>query len=267
MSGFQTFRARIRGARSVVDNLLGKDFEPEISALPTLLRQGAVCMHIGASDGRHSYAMVRQAGAAKVYAFEPSSYSFTALEAAMTLHGLRGKVARYRLAIGDRDGETILTTPRKTNGHMGRAFAFIGARDAKRSDLAWTGDKEQETVVVTSVDNFVQRNHIERIDFIRVDCEGAEGLVLKGAAQTIGKQLPSMLIEIHPVQLADLFGSSAQAVLDTLYGWGYRTFVMASGGRWQEVRAPFASENAWKDYACLHSERHAAQIEALTRPH
>jgi len=64
-------RAYVRGFQAALNNWLDKGFEPEVSALPVLIPRGGVCFHVGASDGRHSYAMVRRAGASKVYAFEP----------------------------------------------------------------------------------------------------------------------------------------------------------------------------------------------------
>jgi len=259
MSRFNLLHARARGVQSVLNNLLDKGFEPEIPALPILIPQGGTCLHIGASDGRHTYAMIKRAHAAKVFAFEPSRYSFTMLEVAIALHGMRDKVEPYRMAMGDHVGEVTLTTPRKINGSMGRSFAFVGAKDAKRSDLIWTGDTQQETVPMTTVDAFWSNRG--RLDFIRADCEGAEMLILQGAAKTIQAQRPSMLIEIHPVQLETVFGSSAQAIFDLLQGWGYRTFAKMPA--WQECKGPVASEYPWKDYACLHAETHRPQIAKL----
>src|SRR6185369_14120184 len=103
MHRFDLLEARVRGVQSVLNNWLDKGFEPEIPSLPLLLPAGGTCAHVGASDGRYSYAM---------------------LEVAIALHGLRGRIEPHRVAIGDREGEVTLTTPRKINGHMGRAYAF-----------------------------------------------------------------------------------------------------------------------------------------------
>src|SRR6185436_15710784 len=124
----------------------------------------------------------------------------------------------------------------------------VGDKNARRSDLIWTGDKHQETVRTISIDSFLSRHGAPRIDFIRVDCEGAEMLVLQGAATTIERDLPAILIEIHPVQLETLFESSGQAVLDQLHGWGYRTFSkMPTDKRWHECIEPVPSRKPWKD--------------------
>lgn len=256
-------QAFVRGFQSMLNNWLDKGFEPEVSALPILIPKGGVCMHIGASDGRHTYAMIEKAGASKVYAFEPSGYSYAMLQSTVWLHRFGSKVETFNLAVGATDGSLTLTTPKKINGNMGRAFAFVGGESSKRSDINWTGEKQQETVGVTSIDNFVAKHRVAQIDFIRADCEGAEMLVLAGAGKTIEKCWPSMLIEIHTVQLETLFNSSTKAVLDKLHRWGYRTFVRPSRqGPWEECLAPFQGR-PWKDYACLHAERHKDRIAEL----
>ena len=46
--------------------------EPETTYLADLLSGAPVCLHVGASDGRHSYVMTQVAPKATIYAFEPS---------------------------------------------------------------------------------------------------------------------------------------------------------------------------------------------------
>jgi len=183
------------------------------------------------------------------------------LESAIWFQGLNSTVEKHHKAVGAGDGVVTLTTPRKINGNMGRAYAFVGDDGSSRADVVSTGDKTQEIVGVTSIDNFVAANQIQHVDFIRADCEGAEMLVLEGAARTIERDSPSMLIEVHPIQLETMFHSSGQAVLDRLHGLGYRTFVQDEG-RWQECNVPFKGKK-WKDYACLHAERHRDRVVKL----
>jgi len=86
-------------------------------------------------------------------------------------------------------------------------------------------------------------------------------LIVEGAAKTIETFKPSMLIEVHPVQLETVFKSSGQAVFDKLQSWGYRTFAKMPA--WQECKAPVPWRKPWKDYACLHADRHRDQIAKL----
>ena len=48
-----------------------------------------------------------------------------------------------------------------------------------------------------SIDEWVEENHIERVDFIKVDIEGAERLLLKGARKTILKFKPKIAISSY----------------------------------------------------------------------
>ena len=55
-------------------------------------------------------------------------------------------------------------------------------------------DKQIET---TSIDDFVRRNGIARIDFIKMDIEGAELVALQGAAATIRTFKPKLAIAVY----------------------------------------------------------------------
>lgn len=48
-----------------------------------------------------------------------------------------------------------------------------------------------------TLDNFVDQNNIERVDFIKIDTEGAERQIIKGAKETIKKFKPKMAIAAY----------------------------------------------------------------------
>lgn len=58
-------------------------------------------------------------------------------------------------------------------------------------------DNHTGTTITVSIDDFVSRNNIPKVDFIKMDIEGAEPLALKGAINTIKKFKPKLAISIY----------------------------------------------------------------------
>jgi hypothetical protein len=106
-------------------NLKWRKHEPETPYLADLLSGSPVCLHVGASDGRHSYVMTQVAPRATIYAIEPQAFSYAVLKMTVAWHGIGDRVTPVHAAVGDRAGEMLLVTPRKTTGRMGRAYAFV----------------------------------------------------------------------------------------------------------------------------------------------
>jgi len=247
--------------RTYVRNIKGRKFEPEIKFLKNIINQGSNCLHIGASDARHSYVMADIIGkSGQVYAFEPSSYSYGHLALMVKLHRLKN-VQTYHLAVSDKAGNVCLITPEKATGHVGRSFAFIAgleSTDKNRTDIE-SNKVTKEEVAAISIDEFVAENSIEKIDFIRCDTEGSEMLILKGASKTLEKHKPSLLIEIHADALKEVFNSSAKKVSGLLFGLGYYMF-REDEGVIKQVDEVDESES-WKDYFFIHSDRVASLPE------
>src|SRR6185503_12160655 len=125
------------------------------------------CLHVGASDGRHSYVMTQVAPRAKIYAIEPSAFSIEVLKTTLAWHGIKDQVTPVRAAVSDRPGELLLVTPRKVTGRMGRAYAFVAEQDPQgklRPDLEDTG-RELQPTPVTTIDAFCEAHRIARVDF------------------------------------------------------------------------------------------------------
>ncbi|MBL8552003.1 MAG: FkbM family methyltransferase [Hyphomonadaceae bacterium] len=244
-------------ARTAWRNVRGRKFEPEVRFIPDIVARGDVCLHVGASDGRHAYAMVRHAGAREVWAFEPSAQSYAVLTRALALNGLADAVHPVHAAIGASDGKITLRMPRKSNGRMGRSFAFTGsAGDTLRPDLAGeVTDWFEEETPMLSLDAFCAGRGIAKVDFFRIDCEGAEMEVLKGAAAIIERDKPSMLVEIHPQQLRAHFDSSGDAVVIWLKQRGYALFVAEGDG---VRRVDGIVDDRWIDYFVVHPSRAAS---------
>ncbi|MBW8813338.1 MAG: FkbM family methyltransferase [Caulobacterales bacterium] len=231
--------------------------EPETPYIADLLSGAPVCLHVGASDGRHSYVMTQVAPKARIWAFEPSAFAFEVLRTCMAWHGLTKQVTPIHAAVADKPGELLLVTPKKTSGRMGRAYAYVAEtrpNGAARPDLEDTGMEVQPTPVVT-LDAFCAERGVERVDFIRMDIEGAELKALTGALTILDRDRPHVLLEIHPDMLQARFGASGEAVLELFRTLGYRMFAL-NGDRLEE-RTTLVEGLPWKDYFFIHPTRAA----------
>ena len=236
-------------------NLRWRKHEPETPYLADLLSGAPVCLHVGASDGRHSYVMTQVAPQAKIYAIEPSAFSMAVLKLTIAWHRIGARVTPVHAAVGDRSGQMLLVTPRKITGRMGRAYAFVSAEapvGKARPDLQDTGVDVQPTSVMT-LDGFCAERGINKVDFIRMDIEGAELMALKGAIHILDRDRPNVLLEIHPPMLEARFGGTAEQVVEVFTDRGYRMFAL-NEDRLEEVFA-VSRERPWKDYVFIHPTR------------
>jgi FkbM family methyltransferase len=238
-------------------NLRWRKHEPETPYLADLLSGAPVCLHIGASDGRHAYVMTRVAPKASIHAFEPSGFAYEVLKTCMSWHGISAQVIPVHAAVSDHAGEMLLVTPKKMSGRMGRAYAFLSEtapdlHSPVRPDIEDQGAEVQSTPVVT-IDDYCERNGLTRVDFIRMDIEGAEQKALLGALEVLDRDRPHVLVEIHPAMLEGRFGGSAEEVVQLFRSRGYRMFAL-NGDRLEE-RMEVVPDLPWKDYFFVHPSR------------
>jgi len=238
-------------------NLRWRKHEPETPYLADLLSGAPTCLHVGASDGRHCYVMTQVAPKARIWAIEPSAFCYAVLKTTLALHRIADRVTPVHAAVADRAGEMLLVTPRKVSGRMGRAYAYLAeaAPDGKaRPDLEDLGAEVQPTPVVT-LDGFCAERGVGKVDFIRMDIEGAELMALKGAGGILDRDRPHVLLEIHPAMLAARFGATADQVIELFTRRGYRMFAL-NGNRLEERHAAVPGR-PWKDYFFIHPTRAA----------
>jgi FkbM family methyltransferase len=242
-------------ARVISRNLRHYKFEPEVAYLKDIVQSDDICLHVGASDGRHTLVMARLAERGHVYCFEPSSYSFQILKRAMAFHRLRN-VSCFNVALMDHISELDLIVPVKTSGRLGHSFGHIAASEedgASFPDIQMEDTVTELTQAVT-LDAFCERNRIEKIDFLRCDVEGAECKVLRGGERVINRNLPNALIEIHPHALEDSFNASKEEVFGFFEYRGYEAYCLKDG---KLERVDAVIDEPWRDYFFIHPSRGA----------
>lgn len=151
--------------------LLGR-YEPHDSAcLARLIRPDDICFDVGANTGHYTMLMAGAAARGQVHAFEPTRLNWHLLSGGILLNGY-GHARAVNCALGDRDGEVD----------------FSEAVDGAYSSLRAVGRKAQSRIVRTtmrSLDSYVHSEGLARVDVLKVDVEGAEGLVLEGARRLL----------------------------------------------------------------------------------
>jgi len=182
----------------------GGYYEPnELFALSTLLKRGMTFVDIGAHIGLYTLfasALVGRSG--KVIAFEPSSREYRLLRM-NTRKYLQTKI--FNQAISSHSTTLQLSiAPHKHDGHntLGN-FLY-----------PWVKAIRKETVHTTTLDKFLISHPLLGVDVIKIDVEGHEDYVLKGAVNTLKKYRPLLLIEI-----------SSRRTLVRLRRYGYRFYV------------------------------------------
>lgn len=150
---------------------------------------------IGANIGRWTFSLARRR--IKVYAFEPSPKIYDILKNNAKEYG---NVHLYNLALGEGnyDAEFLL-------------HYICGHDSLVKKDSDFTGERMK--VKVRTLDSF----NIQNVGLIKIDTEGYEVPILLGAKNTILKNKPRLVIEVHPPYKKQL-----REILKILRGWNYK---------------------------------------------
>ena len=135
------------------------------------VKNDAVVFDIGAFKGDTAYFFSKKcSNKARIYAFEPDENNYKVL-----------------LKIKDKY---------KLNNVIASNILFSNS-EAEINFLPMDLNRQAVKMKSTTIDKFVEENNIEKIDYIKMDVEGAEKNILEGAIKTIKKFKPSLAIAIY----------------------------------------------------------------------
>lgn len=189
----------------------------EFSFLADFLKEGMTFLDVGANEGFYSvFAAHRVGSRGRVIAFEPSERELRRLTANVELNQLR-TVTIEPVGLFDRDCRKTLRICEY--GHEGQNTIGGFAYDVT--------ELESQAVVLRSLDGYVREHQLDRVDFIKIDVEGAEERVLRGAGESLARFRPVLMLEMNERSL-QFQGSCCHAIAEFLEAAGYRLYSFAS---------------------------------------
>lgn len=186
-------------------------YEPELAYLEKALSPGMVFIDVGANFGVYTLVASKLVGeAGKVIAFEPTAQSSAILWQNIALNHC-ANVCAFQVALTQR---------------RGKAWLYHGWDPVGNSlgmdPVSGHGGEEVQTEVL---DHMLRENGIDRVDAVKIDVEGAEELVLRGAIRTLTTHSPIVIFEYNPGCAARL-GLSPYGARDLLKSLNYEFVVL-----------------------------------------
>lgn len=190
----------------------------EFNLLRHMVQPNAVIADIGANIGSFTVTMSRLEPSARILAFEPLP---------STAELLRANIQRNQLVNVEALQIAIAAAP-------GKVQFTDDLNCSARNHLVTVGAQQHSTPVVsvevTSLDTFCEERRIASIDFAKVDTEGAETQVLRGAASMLQqRRIGAILMEVCQDHLREL-GSSVHELVDVAGGYGYSFYEVQPDG-------------------------------------
>jgi len=159
----------------------GEYSESEVQVFAEIIKQGDVVLDVGSNIGCHTMAMSRLAGnGGIVFSYEPERNNFNVLAGNIAINNIRN-VHVFQKAVGSTSG-----------------FISVPELDLEQTTnmggLSLTTDYSQAPNYVVPLTTIDEQNFL-RCNFIKIDVEGMEKLVLEGAKETISKFKPIIYVE------------------------------------------------------------------------
>ncbi|GEM_PF-973070 len=197
--------------------LVGNCYEPEVWALTmSLIRPGDTIVDVGAHIGIYAIAFALRAGSnGRVIAIEADPANADLMEANVAVNQLRN-LEIVRAAAGDHAGSVRFASLNSKISHvvgLTNHNAAVSAGEAARGEIG---------VPMITLDSQLAG---QQVDFIKIDVEGFEEAVLKGARELLAdsKRRPrAILIEVHPYAWESM-STTSESLTSFMEQCGYRT--------------------------------------------
>jgi len=208
-------------------------YEPKIQkAFAQITSPGDVVLDIGANIGAHAMVLgelVKDGG--QVYAFEPTHWAYRKMLRNLSLNpGL--KVKALHAALTDEKGALIPATV-SSSWDLTRSLS-----EANALDMGYA--QSTEGCAQFSIDQWVKTENIQKVNVIKLDVDGFETRVLRGAVETLKKFHPIIICEWAPHHFVDP-EEPFQEMIHILRNCGYEFFTL-DGKKISESAAEIESE-------------------------
>lgn len=175
------------------------------------VKQKDIVIDVGAQIGLMTKLFADLVGEhGKVYSFEPTPQTYNVLKDTIKINAIDKIVFPIQKAVSDKNGTAIFNVSDVDIDAANSLSSFN--RNHPTSGIE---------VKVTSVDEFVKEMSIDKINFLKIDAEGAEHFVLLGAKKTLEIHKPIINLALHPVALNN-FNSSLKGIYDFVNSINYK---------------------------------------------
>lgn len=142
---------------------------------------GMTCLDVGANYGYLTLVMARRVEPdGRVLSFEPNPDVFATLRHNVQQNGLSAVCLPFNVAVSDHPASGIPLFTSTTTSHLA------------------DGDEAASTLIdIVTLDGVIQQQALTRVDLIKIDVDGIEYEIVRGALQTIRTHRPVMIIEAN----------------------------------------------------------------------
>lgn len=180
------------------------------------LRAGQTVLDLGCYAGLTAVAFSKAVtGSGRVISAEPDPVNFAVTAKNLDLHrrvNALGNIQVLPVAISDSEGTLAFSS----EGSMGSsAVAIVGGYRGRVTE-----------VPCVTLEGLLARGGGDRVDFIKMDIEGAERAVIRGAGAFLRKHRPRIIIEPHVIE----GNLTADEVVANLTSYGYRCAIIKQFG-------------------------------------
>jgi FkbM family methyltransferase len=169
----------------IILGIFAKSFEKhEIYTFQKIIKPGMTIVDAGANIGLYSLIASKRVGVkGKVFSFEPSKETFQRLLNNIRLNGF-SNINPINFGLGDKPNEKLIL--RQDKGYGDAERYLFAANEAPSISLENINEVYiEEEIIIDTLDNFLNKVNVSKIDFLKIDTEGFEYYILKGAKEIL----------------------------------------------------------------------------------
>lgn len=200
-----------------------------------LIKPGLRVIDVGVNFGETLLNFAQLLGVdGKVYGFEPMPYIYEKCLHNVSLNKFENIIIE-NAALSDNNENLIINDP--ANGNSGGTF--VSKADVNRLS--------EIVIKVATLDEYIAENEIKKVDVIKIDVEGFETNVIKGALKTLRRDKPAMFIEVCDENLKR-GNSSAIELIQLLEALDYKLTQPLTG---MKITSGNINEFSHTDVLCI----------------
>lgn len=217
----------------------------EVGTFQRIIKPGMIIVDAGANIGLYSLISSRLVGEdGKVFSFEPSKETFGRLLINIKLNGI-SNISAVNCGLGDQSNQKLILRQDKGYGDAERyLFAANEAPPIKLENMNEIYIEEE--IIIDTLDNYLHKINVNKIDFLKIDTEGFEYYILKGAEQVLLNS-PNLVILMECTQLGTARARTSQKeVFDFLNKLNFNIFYWNSAlEEWASDSGIYTAGDLW----------------------